>query len=56
MRMYIFEQRQERCVGLASELRSAGIDLQFITEDFFQTGLGPLLHPGQQTNAILLGE
>ena len=56
MRMYIFEQRKERCAGLTAELRSAGIELQFVTAEFFTTGLGPLLQPGHQTNAVLIGE
>lgn len=56
MRVYVFEQQQERCAGLASELRNAGLDPQFVTEDFFKAGLMALNQPGHETRAILLGE
>lgn len=56
MRVYVFEQRQERCAGLASELRSVGIEPQFVKEDFFTNGLAALTQPGHETRAVLLGE
>ncbi|MBM1543026.1 response regulator transcription factor [Sulfitobacter mediterraneus] len=56
MRVYVFEQRQERCAGLTSELRSVGIEPQFVTEEFFVNGLASLVQPGHETRAVLLGE
>ncbi len=56
MKVYVYEQQQERRTGLATELRNAGIDPQFVTNDFFETGLGILMHQGQETRAFLLGE
>lgn len=56
MRVYVFEQQQERRAGLTAELRSAGIEPQFVGDDFFVTGLGVLMQPGHETRAVLLGE
>lgn len=56
MRVYIFEQQQERVAGLTTELGNVGIDPQFVNEDFFHTGLSALTQPGHETRAVLLGE
>ncbi|MDG1068023.1 MAG: response regulator transcription factor [Sulfitobacter sp.] len=56
MKVYVFEQQQKRRTGLASELHNAGIDPQFVSIDFFETGLNALTQPGHETRAILLGE
>ncbi len=56
MKAYVYEQQEERRPGLAAELRKAGIDPQFVAGDFFTTGLGVLMQPGQKNRAILLSE
>ncbi|KHA50217.1 response regulator transcription factor [Sulfitobacter geojensis] len=56
MKAYVYEQQEERRVGLASELRNAGIDPQFVGSDFFASGLGILTQQGQKNRAILLSE
>ena len=56
MRVYVFEQQEERRKGLASELRSVGIEAQFVTEDFFHSGLSALRQPGQEMYSVFLGE
>lgn len=56
MKAYVYEQQEERRPGLAAELRKAGIDPQFVASDFFRTGLGVLMQPGQKNRAILLSE
>jgi two-component system cell cycle response regulator CtrA len=54
--MYVFEQRQDRHSGLSKELRTAGLEAIFVTDDFFVTGIGQLLQQGHETSAILIGE
>ena len=54
MRTYVYEERQEERTGLAAELRSAGIEFQFVNNDFFQHSLGLLRQPGHEIQAILL--
>ncbi|MBM1717654.1 response regulator transcription factor [Sulfitobacter geojensis] len=56
MKAYVYEQQEERRAGLASELRNAGIDPQFVGSDFFASGLGILRQQGQKNRAILLSE
>lgn len=56
MKAYVYEQQEERRAGLASELRNAGIDPQFVGSDFFASGLGILTQQGQKNRAILLSE
>jgi two-component system cell cycle response regulator CtrA len=56
MRMYVFEQRQDRHSGLSKELRTAGVEAIFVTDEFFVTGIGQLLQQGHETNAILIAE
>ena len=56
MRVYVHEDRMENRAGLAAELRSADIELQFVGSDFFQNGLSVLLQPGHETRAVLLSE
>jgi two-component system cell cycle response regulator CtrA len=56
MRIYVFEQREERRDGLAAELRGSGMEPTFLAKDFFQTGLGLLNQPGHETRAVLIGE
>jgi two-component system cell cycle response regulator CtrA len=56
MKAYVYEQQEERRAGLATELRNAGIDPQFLASDFFATGLGVLTQQGQKNRAILLSE
>lgn len=55
MKVYVYEQQQQRRSGLAAELHNAGVDPQFVTDAFFQTGLGALTHQSNETRAILLG-
>lgn len=54
--MYVFEQRQDRHSGLSKELRTAGLEAIFVTDEFFVTGIGQLLQQGHETSAILIGE
>ncbi len=56
MRMYVFEERQDRHRGLSGELRSAGLEAIFVTEEFFEAGVSQLVQQGHETSGILLGE
>lgn len=56
MRIYVFEQQEDRRTALETELRSAGMVPQFVTEDFFHSDLNVLLQPGHETRGVILGE
>lgn len=56
MKVYVYEQQQKKRTGLATELRNAGLDAQFVTSDFFETGPAVLTQQGNETRAILLSE
>ncbi len=56
MRAYVFEPREKRRASLAAELENAGLQPLFVGEEFFETGLAPLLQPGCEHRAILIGE
>ncbi len=56
MRAYVFEPREKRRASLAAELENAGLQPLFVGEEFFDTGLAPLMQPGCEHRAILIGE
>lgn len=56
MRIYVFEQREERRDALAVEFKSAGLIPQFVSSQFFSSDLNVLLQPGQETRGVLLGD
>ncbi len=56
MRIYVFEQQEDRRAALEAELKSVGLAPQFVTADFFHSDLNVLLQPGHETRGVLLGE
>jgi two-component system cell cycle response regulator CtrA len=56
MNVYVYEQQQKRRTGLATELHNVGVEAQFVTNKFFETGLAALRQQGNETRAVLLGE
>jgi len=56
MRAYVYEPRDNRQASLAAQLETAGIEAQFIKEEFFQSELGALLQPGLDSRALLISE
>lgn len=56
MKVYVYEQQQKRRAGLATELKNAGVDPQFVTKEFFETSLAILTQQSNETHAVLLGE
>lgn len=56
MRAYVYEPREKRHASLATELRSAGVEAQFVDANFFSTMTAPLRQPGLESRAVLVGE